>query len=267
MERSIDAVVRKPSSSRYLEVVVDIAVEAGKLILRHRRTPDVIAEKGDHADDTSPVTAADLEANEYIVQHLKDLDPQIPIISEESKSIDYGLRRHWRRFWLVDPLDGTKEFVRGSDEFTVNIALIEEREPTLGVIYIPAAGTLYYAEKGRGSWKQVMGRSATRIFSHVPDLGKGITVVESKSHPSPDLENYLKDLPVSQRVAAGSSLKFCLVAEGIADIYPRMNPTMEWDVAAGDCIYRNSARLGQRISSLTYNKPSLKNGGFVIGFS
>lgn len=265
MKDSTSELATEISPFLYLEEVTATAVEAGKLILTHRRDARVIAEKGDHGKDASPVTAADLESNECIINHLKVLDPDIPIISEETQSADYETRKSWRQFWLVDPLDGTKEFVRGSDEFTVNIALIEDLEPVLGVIYLPAKKLLYYAQKGRGSWKQAGRRPPVQIFSSIPDLGQGLTVVESRSHPSPALESYLKDLPIKERVAAGSSLKFCLVAEGLADIYPRMNPTMEWDVAAGDCIYRNSSRLGQRSSSLTYNKPGLKNDSFVIG--
>lgn len=254
---------RKPIA--YLEEVVAIAVEAGRLTLKHRHDPR-ISEKGDHPGDTSPVTDADLASNQYISEHLELLDPQIPIISEETQSADYEVRKSWPRFWLVDPLDGTKEFVNGSDQFTVNIALIDNLEPIIGVIYVPPQDLLYYAEKGRGSWKQQGTGSPVRIFSTPPDLSKGLTVVESKSHPSAELENYLKHFSIKERVAAGSSLKFCLVAEGLADIYPRMNPTMEWDVAAGDCIYRNSGRGRQRSSSLTYNKPALKNDRFVMGF-
>lgn len=249
----------------YLEEVIAIAVEAGKEAMKHRRHPHS-REKGDHADDTSPVTDADLASNEYITEHLKLLDPQIPIISEEIKAADYATRKDWRRFWVVDPLDGTKEFIKGSDEFTVNIALVDDLEPVIGVIYIPAKEQLYYAERDRGSWKRDPGKAPVQIFSSIPDLSKGLTVVESASHPSEELENYLKDLPVRERVSAGSSLKFCLVAEGRADIYPRLNPTMEWDVAAGDCIYRNSGRQGQRRTSFKYNKPTLKNESFVIGF-
>lgn len=257
--------VNENSSVKYLKEVTAIAVEAGKRILQHRLHPNV-EEKGDHGDDTSPVTDADLASNQHIVKHLKVLDPNVPIVSEELNLADYDARKQWRRFWLVDPLDGTKEFIKGSDEFTVNIALIENREPTLGVIYVPAKDLLYYAEKGCGSWKQEGRNAPVQIFSSVPDLSRGLIVVESRSHPSAALENYLKDLPVNERIFAGSSLKFCLVAEGVADIYPRLGPTMEWDVAAGDCIYRNSARMGQRTSSLTYNKPDLKNESFVIGF-
>lgn len=257
--------VSETSALPYLEEVTAIAVEAGELILQHRKRFRV-TEKGDHDGDTSPVTDADLAANQCIVKNLMNLNPRIPIVSEESTSADYEVRKQWRSFWLVDPLDGTKEFIHGSDEFTVNIALIENLEPILGVIYTPAKELLYYAEKGCGSWKRVGKSSPFRIFSSVPDLTKGLTVVESKSHPSAALEGYLRNFPVKARITAGSSLKFCLVAEGAADIYPRLNPTMEWDVAAGDCIYRNSARLGQRKSSLTYNKPTLKNDAFVLGF-
>ena len=248
--------------SSYLEQAKLIAVEAGKRILKHfRHEPLLLAQK----DDQSPLTQADLEAHHYIVEHLAALKPSLPIISEENSYPDYELRKTWVRFWLVDPLDGTKEFLKGSDEFTVNIALIEHQEPILGVVFIPGKNLLYYAAKSQGSWKQEARGPAMRIFSAVPNLSQGLVVVESKSHPSPELENFLKDLPVKERIIAGSSLKFCLVAEGRADIYPRMNPTMEWDLAAGDCIFRNSARVGQRRTSLRYNKPSLKNTSFVIG--
>ena len=243
-----------------LDATIAIAVGAGKLTLKHRLRPHVATKR-----DSSPVTDADLESNEYITTQLKALNPEIPIISEESRLADYQTRRNWRRFWLVDPLDGTKEFVRGSDEFTVNIALVDDLAPVLGVIYLPARDLLYYATDRRGSWKRIGARPPVQIFSKVPDLSKGLTVIESKSHPSEELERYLRNLPIKERATAGSSLKFCLVAEGVADIYPRMSPTMEWDVAAGDCIYRNSGRLAPRYSTLTYNKRDLKNEGFVIG--
>ncbi len=244
-----------------LEKVIVIAVDAGKLILEHQRHPFVATKA-----DSSPVTDADLAAHHHIAQRLRALDPDTPIISEEATAAEYETRKRWRRFWLVDPLDGTKEFVRGSDEYTVNIALIHDQEPVLGVVCIPGKNLGYYAAKGRGSWRQEGSNPPVRIFSSVPDLSRGLTVVESKSHPSEALASYLKDLPVKQPISAGSSLKFCLVAEGAADIYPRLGPTMEWDVAAGDCVYRNSARSGRRASSLTYNKPTLKNDSFVVGF-
>ena len=256
---------RCTSAVPYLDQAIEIAIGAGRCILEHR-TNFHVADKGDHGADISPVTDADLAANSYIVEHLETLDPQIPIISEETAQVDYQTRKSWPRFWCVDPLDGTKGFIRGSDDFTVNIALVDHLEPILGVIYLPVKSQLFYAAKGFGAWKRDGAGPAVRIYSAIPDLRKGLTVVESSSHPTPELETYLRELPVAQRIPVSSSVKFCAVAEGRADIYPRMGPTMEWDVAAGDCIYRNSGRDGQRSTSLTYNKPSLKNGNFVIGF-
>jgi 3'(2'), 5'-bisphosphate nucleotidase len=147
----------------------------------------------------------------------------------------------------------------------VNVALIESGEPVLGVVLAPALDLLYWAVKGEGAWKEENGGSPQRIYSRPPAPGTPLTVVESLSHPSPELEEYLQTIPVARRVKAGSSLKFCWVAEGRADIYPRLGPTMEWDVAAGDCVYRQSGSDGERQSPLTYNKPDLRNTSFVIG--
>jgi 3'(2'), 5'-bisphosphate nucleotidase len=143
--------------------------------------------------------------------------------------------------------------------------LIEEGEPVLGVVLAPALDLLYWAVKGEGAWRENGGGTPERIYSSEPEPGAPLTVVESLSHPSPELEEYLRTIPVARRVKAGSSLKFCWVAEGKADIYPRLGPTMEWDVAAGDCVYRQSGRSGERRSPLTYNKPDLRNPSFVIG--
>jgi 3'(2'), 5'-bisphosphate nucleotidase len=216
-------------------------------------------------EDSSPVTLADEEAHEILLDGLHRLDPGTPVISEEAEAPPYAARRTWRRFWLVDPLDGTKEFIKRRAEFTVNVALIEDGQPVLGVVLAPALDLLYWAVKGSGSWRQEKGETPKRIYSSAPADGAPLTVVESLSHPSPELEEYLKKLPVARRVKAGSSLKFCWVADGRADIYPRMGPTMEWDVAAGDCIYRQSGRNGERPSPLRYNKPELRNPSFVIG--
>ena len=165
----------------------------------------------------------------------------------------------------MDPLDGTKEFIKKRAEFTVNVALIDDGEPVFGVVQAPALDLLYWAVKGEGAWREQKGQPAERIYSAPAEPGAALTVVESLSHPSPELEEYLKTIRVGQRVKAGSSLKFCWVAEGRADIYPRLGPTMEWDVAAGDCVYRQSGRDGERPSPLTYNKPDLRNASFVIG--
>jgi 3'(2'), 5'-bisphosphate nucleotidase len=216
-------------------------------------------------DDRSPVTLADEVAHDILVAGLGRLDPATPVVSEEAEAAAFEHRRGWRRFWLVDPLDGTKEFIKRRAEFTVNVALIDEGEPVFGVVLAPALDLLYWAVKGGGAWREEKGGAAERIYSAAAAPGTPLTVVESLSHPSAELEEYLLTIPVARRVKAGSSLKFCWVAEGRADIYPRLGPTMEWDVAAGDCIYRQSGRAGERSSPLTYNKPDLRNPSFVIG--
>jgi len=238
-----------------------IALEAGRATMVHYRTDLVVQQKG----DKGPVTAADRAAHEIIVAALAAWDPAIPIISEEGEIPGPAVRAAWSRFWLVDPLDGTKEFIQRNGEFTVNIALIEGGVPVLGVIYAPALDLLYYAGAGLGSWKRQAGSAPTRIYSRPPLPGHAVRVAESRSHPSKELEAYLSTITVAERVPAGSSLKFCWVAEGKADIYPRLGPTMEWDVAAGDCIFRNSGERGPRRSELVYNQPELRNNGFVIG--
>lgn len=231
------------------------------MILVHYQTQTEARAKA----DGSPITLADHAAEKVIADGLAALDPATPVISEEGSLPEYATRQSWRRFWLVDPLDGTKEFLKRNGEFTVNIALIEDGEPVLGVVHAPALDLLYRAAKGEGSWKEEAAREPERIFSSQPLPDAPLTVVESRSHPSPELESYLQSIRVGKRVAVGSSLKFCWVAEGKADLYPRLGPTMEWDVAAGDCIYRNAARSGQNRSQLSYNKPDLRNQGFVLG--
>lgn len=215
--------------------------------------------------DGSPVTVADLAAQRVINQKLEEWDAGVPVISEEAELPTYSERESWRRFWLVDPLDGTKEFISRNGEFTVNIALVEDGEPVLGVVYAPVLDVMYTAAKGLGAWRRGSDGADVRIFHEAAEDDRALTVVESRSHGSPELEAYLGTIAVRERIRVGSSLKFCWVAEGRADIYPRLGPTMEWDVAAGDCIYRNSAREGQHASPLTYNKPELRNGPFVLG--
>jgi len=216
-------------------------------------------------EDRSPVTLADEAAHRILLDGLHRIDPGTPVISEEAEAAPFETRKAWRRFWLVDPLDGTKEFIKRRAEFTVNIALIENGEPVLGVVLAPALDLLYWAVKGGGAWREEGTKPAERVYSTAPAPGTPLTVVESLSHPSVELEEYLKTIPVARRVKAGSSLKFCWVADGRADLYPRLGPTMEWDVAAGDCVFRQSGRDGERRSPLTYNKPDLRNDSFVIG--
>ncbi len=239
----------------------EIATRAGAAILEHYAPGAESAAKV----DGSPITLADSAAQQLIVEELDRWDSTVPIISEEADSAPYEERRHWRRFWLVDPLDGTKEFLSHNGEFTVNIALIEDGEPVLGVVYAPALDLMYTAAKGLGAWRTGSDGTLVRIFHLPPEPDRPLVVIESRSHGSPALEAYLRTISVGERVQLGSSLKFCRVAEGGADIYPRLGPTMEWDVAAGDCVYRNSAPEGQHPSPLTYNKPELRNGPFVLG--
>lgn len=243
--------------------LTELAVEAGKATLVHYHAGVAVQQKG----DKGPVTAADIAAHGIIVSALAAWDAAIPIVSEEGEIPGPEVRSGWTRFWLVDPLDGTKEFIQRNGEFTVNIALIEHGVPVLGVIYAPALDLLYYAGEGLGSWKREAGGAPVRIVSRPPLPQHALRVAESRSHPSKELEAYLQTIPVAERVPAGSSLKFCWVAEGKADIYPRLGPTMEWDVAAGDCIFRNSGERKPRHSELVYNQPELKNQGFVIGLS
>ena len=243
--------------------VIDLAREAGRATMTYYdgAIPAGVREK----EDRSPVTLADEVAHGILLDGLRRLDPDTPVVSEEAEAAPFESRRAWRRFWLVDPLDGTKEFIKRRAEFTVNVALIQDGEPVFGVVLAPALDLLYWAVKGGGAWREEKGGAPVRIYSTAPAPGTPLTVVESLSHPSPELEEYLRTVPVARRVKAGSSLKFCWVADGRADVYPRLGPTMEWDVAAGDCIYRQSGREGERPSPLTYNKPDLRNASFIIG--
>lgn len=246
-----------------LEKIITTAKEAGDAILEFYNDDVEVM----HKEDESPLTKADLAAHHIIIDALKELDPDTPVISEESGVPDYKDRSHWNKFWIVDPLDGTKEFIKKNDEFTVNIALVENGDPILGVVYVPVKDTIFYAQKGQGSFKKEGSNKAKPIFSENADKNNDLVAVQSRSHGSDRLVNKLKEegLTVDQTIPAGSSLKFCLVAEGKADIYPRMGPTMEWDVAAGDCVYRYSAPDGVHSSPITYNKKDLKNTGFLIG--
>lgn len=241
-----------------------IAKRAGDAILDYYDDDIEVTEK----EDESPLTKADLAAHHIIIDSLRKLTPDIPIISEESGIPEYEERMDWQKFWLVDPLDGTKEFIKKNGEFTVNIALIEKGKPVTGIVYIPAQDTFYFAERDKGSFKQKGDQDPVRITSEKADKSKRLTVVQSRSHGSDKLANFLahQGVEIKETIPAGSSLKFCLVAEGKADLYPRLGPTMEWDVAAGDCVYRYSAPEGEHHSIIAYNKPDLKNEGFVIGW-
>lgn len=211
-----------------LEQICQLSREAGAAIMAvyQGEQPLGVAQK----KDESPVTAADLAAHHIIKRGLERLTPDIPLLSEEDPPT-WEIRRHWNRYWLVDPLDGTKEFLQRNDEFTVNIALIEEGEAVLGVVYAPALEVLYLAERGK-AWKEEGGRRREISVSNAqPPL-----VVISRSHNDDELRDYLQQLGEHQTIAVGSSLKFCLVAEGKAQLYPRFGPTSIWDTAAGHAV-------------------------------
>ncbi len=244
-----------------LEAIVQLAQKAGEGILRHVPGTGARAKT-----DGSPVTAADLEANALIVEGLARIAPGVPVIAEESELPPYEARKGWKRFFLVDPLDGTKEFISGSKDFTVNIALIEDGVSRLGVICVPSRGLTYFAEEGRGAWRQSMATGErVRIHSSGVRADQPLRLLESRSHRAPALETFLAGLTISERLAVGSSYKFCVLAEGGGDLYARFSPTSEWDVAAGDCIFRNSVAEGAPPSPFRYNQPDLLNSAFAVG--
>ena len=225
---------------------------------------------GDHdvefKDDRSPLTAADKASHDVIMAGLRQHFPEIPILSEEGKDIPYAERKDWQRFWLVDPLDGTKEFIKRNGEFTVNIALVEAGRVVAGVVYVPAQDRMFFGRVGDGAWRVDDGNEAMAINVRKADHEGGLTVVMSRSHPSPELADYLKDITVSEALPVGSSLKFCVVAEGRADLYPRLGPTMEWDTAAGQAVVEAAGGTVRQVngSTLHYNKENLLNPFFIV---
>ncbi|HKS13022.1 MAG TPA: 3'(2'),5'-bisphosphate nucleotidase CysQ [Pseudomonas sp.] len=221
------------NQAQLMHHAVLLARQAGEAILPFWRAGVAVTAK---ADD-SPVTAADLAAHEVIVQGLQALAPQIPVLSEEDAGIALAERQAWQRWWLVDPLDGTKEFIAGSEEFTVNIALIEAGEVVFGVVAMPTSGRCYFGGRGLGAWREEAGLPAEPVqVRSAPAAGARFTVVASRRHSSPQQEALLGGLgrAVGELELAniGSSLKFCLLAEGAADCYPRLAPTSQWDTAA-----------------------------------
>jgi 3'(2'), 5'-bisphosphate nucleotidase len=245
-----------------LDRLVAIARAAGEKSMAYHGLDADPTTKG----DGSPVTEADAVAHAHIVGELSAWDPSVPIVSEEGAIPAWDERKSWARCWLVDPLDGTKEFIEGLGEFTVNIALVYGSEPVLGVVYAPALGLVYFAGRGLGAFRQHGEADPERITSRPPRPGDPVVVVESRSHPSPALEEFLSGLTIARRERLGSSLKICRLAEGSADVYARRGPTMEWDVAAADCVFRCSGERQPRVSPLRYNQPDLRNRGFVLGF-
>jgi len=246
-----------------IKIVCEIAKQAGSAIMAIYGSDDFAVE---YKDDKSPLTAADKVSHEVIMAGLGKHFPEIPILSEEGADIPYAVRKEWTRFWLVDPLDGTKEFIKRNGEFTVNVALIENQKPVCGVVYVPVQDKLYWGIQGQGAWVQRGDDFEQTIHVRKPDLEKGLIVVMSRSHPSPELEGYLKNINVAEALPVGSSLKLCVVAEGKADLYPRLAPTMEWDTAAGHAVVAAAGGIVKMTEgcALKYNKENLLNPFFIV---
>ena len=252
------------SYDRYCDKLRTTAIEAGEKIMDVRNGNIKVSYK----DDSSPVTLADQAAEDIILRDLNELTPEIPIVAEESAS-NGDIPDVADIFWLVDPLDGTKEFISGGTDFTVNIALIEDGKPTFGIIYTPALGDIYIARNPSTATLQkvvngVCVGAETSIHVRKADTDN-LTALASKSHLDDDTKAFLEDLGIKDKTSAGSSLKFCVVAVGDADIYPRFGPTMEWDIAAGHAIL--SAAGGSLTnpdgSPFQYSKPNFRNGAFI----
>jgi len=281
-----------------LQTAITASLQAGKAIMEIYKSDDFgIEEK----DDKSPLTKADRAAHDVIMEHLSPLG--IPVLSEEGKDISYEERKNWKQLWIVDPIDGTKEFIKRNGEFTVNIALIENQVPVLGVIYVPAKETLYYAdyenaykiegvtednyEKNKTHAAQLplvrdsdlvpsdslpVGRHGNRVTNKLVTSHLSlVTVVASKSHLSPETQDFIDDLKTKHAavntISKGSSLKLCMVAEGTADFYPRFAPTMEWDTAAGQaiCMAANCDVIDQdTCKTMVYNRMELLNNWFLV---
>ena len=273
----------------YILRSIQAAVAAGAAINEIYRSEDFGVE---YKTDKSPLTLADQKSHEIIANALGGHD--IPILSEEGKNKPYAERKKWERFWIVDPLDGTKEFIKRNGEFTVNIALVEKKRPVLGTIFVPDRNTLYFAAQNVGAYKlvngpfgewvesgpdskettsalldQIIGRS-TRLPAIDPQRSS-LTIVGSRSHKNAELEAYVEEKRRAfgdvEFISAGSSLKICLVAEGRADEYPRLGPTMEWDTAAGQAIAENAGAVVSQYDTdkpLIYNKEDLHNPWFIV---
>lgn len=255
-----------------IEDIKNIALKAGDAIMQIYNKDF----KVDFKDDKSPLTEADLKSNEIICNELQKLYPSIPLMSEENKQTDYSIRKDWEYYFCIDPIDGTKEFIKKNGEFTVNIALIYKNTPVLGVVYAPALSDMYYAKQDEGAFIEKISNSKTvegskKKLPYITNSDDKFTVVASKSHLSEETQKFIDDLtityPLLTSSSKGSSLKLCMVAEGIADIYPRLAPTMEWDTAAADAIVRCAGKMTYQFDSkeaVIYNKEDLLNPWFTV---
>jgi len=245
--------------SNFLPAVIQIADEAGERVLHIYQSDFKVQFK----EDKSPITAADVASHDVIVKGLRALTPDTPILSEEGATIPWGERQHWQTFWLIDPVDGTREFTQRSGEFTVNIALIENGEPVLGVVTAPALKEAFWGVKGEGAHKRDRTGKVHRMDGAQPHTVK--RVVASKNHLNDGTRAFIETLGEHELVQAGSSLKFCRIAEGRADVYPRLGPTCEWDTAAAHAVL---VAAGGRVETLDgapliYGKEDLLNPFFI----
>jgi 3'(2'), 5'-bisphosphate nucleotidase len=241
-----------------------VAKQAGRAILEVYGGDFEVRRKDDH----SPLTLADTRSHRIIADALGQRYPLIPVLSEEGKAAPFETRRQWERFWLVDPLDGTKEFVKRNGEFTVNIALVENTKPVAGVIYIPVQDRLFFGDVREGCWEEAYGQRRRLEILDAPPPGT-VRIVRSRSHPSADFEKLLSLIPNHEIINRGSSIKFCAVAAGEADFYPRFGPTWEWDTAAGQAIVTAAGGTMVDFSGkpFVYNKESQLNGPFLVSSS
>ncbi|VAX21880.1 3'(2'),5'-bisphosphate nucleotidase [hydrothermal vent metagenome] len=242
--------------------VIKIAGEAGAAIMDVYHSEDLGATV---KDDNSPLTRADLASNEIIVNGLAGIYEGVPIMTEEAKADPYEIRKGWGEYWCIDPLDGTKEFVKRRDEFTVNIALMENGHPKLGVVHAPVTKDTYWAMKGVGAFKET-GDGEKKKIKVADYRAEKLKVIASRSHGSRELEDFIERLGSCERLSFGSSLKFCKVAEGSAHIYPRFGPTMEWDTAAAQIVVEEAGGHVTDFNGrqLRYNKEDLHNPYFMV---
>jgi 3'(2'), 5'-bisphosphate nucleotidase len=242
------------------QIAQSTALEAGRVILSIYHSYDLGVE---FKEDDSPLTKADMAAHEVIVKYLKETG--IPVLSEEGAGVPYATRINWDYYWLVDPLDGTKEFIKKNGEFTVNIALIHQQKAILGVVYAPVLGWLYWGNTAEGAWKQAGEGSPMRlkVTSNAPVK----TIIASRSHLSEETKEFMAQYPDAETISMGSSLKFMLVAEDSAQVYPRFAPTMEWDTAAAQAIVEAAGRqvlTYPELKAMKYNREEMLNGWFVV---
>jgi len=213
--------------------------------------------------DNSPLTVADKRSHHFLVEQLAMIDSQIPVMSEESEQLDYDIRKEWKRYWCLDPLDGTKEFIKRNGQFTINLALIENSKPVLGFIHVPLTGHTYWAQKNLGAFLQ---DGSSHVAIRANSKSSGWVAVGSSSHGSEAESEWIKKFPVERNIKVGSALKFCYIASGLADVYYRSGPTMEWDTSAGHLLVEEAGATFSYLCEhdVHYNKPNLLNPPFWV---